>query len=91
MKTLRLVISGRVQGVGYRDWMAAAAERHGVAGWVRNRQDGRVEAVVHGAPDAVAALIAACREGPRLAVVHEIAEHPAEAWAEHGFRRFPTA
>ena len=91
MKTLRLVISGRVQGVGYRDWMVAEAERRGIAGWVRNRRDGTVEALVHGAPEKVDALIAACREGPRAAAVTEIRESPADPPGEPGFRRFPTA
>jgi acylphosphatase len=91
MKTLRLVIAGRVQGVGYRDWMVAEADRHGVTGWVRNRPDGTVEAVVHGGAAAVDALLAACRQGPRLAAVREIGESAAEPPGHTGFRRFPTA
>jgi acylphosphatase len=91
MRTVRLVISGRVQGVGYRDWMVGAAARHGVHGWVRNRRDGTVEAVVHGEPASVAALIADCREGPRLAEVSAIAEHAADPHEGDGFHRFSTA
>ena len=48
MSAKRLVISGRVHGVGYRDWMVARAEALGVSGWVRNRRDGSIEALVDG-------------------------------------------
>jgi len=59
-----VVIRGRVQGVGYRFWTEDAARERGLAGWVRNRHDGSVEAVFAGAPDAVHAMIEACRRGP---------------------------
>jgi acylphosphatase len=85
-----LVVSGRVQGVGYRDWLRFEAEARGISGWVRNREDGTVEAVVSGEREAVAALIEICREGPRLAVVSAIAQSDTVEpdWA--GFRRLPT-
>ena len=86
MNAKRLVIHGRVQGVGYRAWLTAAANRLGVSGWVRNRQDGSVEALLAGETDAIEELARACRRGPRLAMVSEIHEHPAEAPAEPGFR-----
>ena len=90
MTALRVVISGRVQGVGYRDWMLREAERHGVHGWVRNRRDGTVEALVAGESAAVRALLAACRRGPAMARVVEITEEFAEAPEMPGFRRLPT-
>ena len=67
-----LTISGRVQGVGFRYSVSEEAERLGVTGWVRNRRDGTVEAVIEGAPDAVEAVLAWARRGPRGASVTEV-------------------
>jgi acylphosphatase len=67
-----LVISGRVQGVGFRYSMSEEAERLGVTGWVRNRRDGTVEAALDGAADAVDAILAWARRGPRGANVTEV-------------------
>lgn len=67
-----VIISGRVQGVFFRAETQRVAERHGVAGWVRNRPDGTVEAVLEGAPGAVDSVLAWCKEGPHLAVVKEV-------------------
>lgn len=67
----RVVVHGSVQGVGFRVSVTRRAEERGVAGWVRNRPDGAVEAVFEGEPEAVEALVRFCREGPRGAsVVH---------------------
>ena len=60
-----VVIRGRVQGIGYRAWTEYTALERGLQGWVRNRRDGSVEALFVGPPDAVAAMIAACHQGPR--------------------------
>jgi len=68
----RVIVHGRVQGVFFRGTTEAEAARRGVAGWVRNRSDGCVEAVFEGDPDAVAALVAFCGRGPRHALVSQI-------------------
>jgi len=68
----RIVVEGAVQGVGYRDFTRRAALRLNISGWVRNRSDGAVEAVVRGAPADVEALIAAMRQGPRFALVQRL-------------------
>ena len=70
----RLVISGEVQGVFFRDSTREAAEAAGVAGWVRNREDGRVEAVLEGGEAAVERVAAFCRSGPDRARVTEVEE-----------------
>lgn len=87
---LRVVISGRVQGVGYRGWLLGRARKLGLAGWVRNRADGSVEALIAGEMAAVQDLLRACRRGPPLAHVSGIVEHPAEAPEGPGFVRRPT-
>jgi acylphosphatase len=70
--TLRLVIQGRVQGVWYRESMRIEAERLGVAGWVRNRRDGSVEATLQGEAGAVDALVRWAWNGPPAARVDAI-------------------
>lgn len=68
----RLLIRGRVQGVGYRYWMVDAAEARGIRGWVRNRRDGSVEAFVQGDDADVEAIVASCRRGPPAAHVASV-------------------
>lgn len=74
-----VIVRGRVQGVGYRAFVTREALRHGVAGWVRNRRDGSVEAVLSGAAEKVAAVIEACRRGPFAACVDAIDERQGAA------------
>lgn len=68
----RVVISGEVQGVYYRDTCRRQARAAGVRGWVRNRPDRTVEAVFEGPPDAVDRLVAWTRQGPELAIVDDV-------------------
>ena len=68
----RVVVHGLVQGVFFRDSTRRLAQRHGVAGWVANRQDGAVEAVFEGEADAVERLVAFSRAGPRGARVESV-------------------
>ena len=72
--TRRLVIAGRVQGVGFRYSMERKARGLGVTGWVRNRRDGGVEALVQGTPEAVAAITDWARHGPPGALVTDLKE-----------------
>ena len=87
MGARRLVIAGRVQGVGWRDWMVRRARALGLAGWVRNLPDGSVEALVAGNEAAVEEMLRACRRGPYAAEVESITEEWAEAPADPGFFR----
>lgn len=90
-RAVRLVIKGRVQGVGYRDWAIDAARALGLGGWVRNLRTGEVEALVSGPDAAVDRMIEACRRGPSIARVSDIEISPAAPPPERGFRRLPTA
>src|SRR5215470_11450261 len=65
----RVLIRGRVQGVGFRAWTEHEAARRALDGWARNRRDGSVEAVFSGAPDTVADMVEACRRGPPMSRV----------------------
>lgn len=90
MKAKHLVIVGKVQGVGFRDWMVAQAQRLRLSGWVRNRRDGAVEALIAGDIPAVEELSRLCRRGPRLAEVVSITETLADPPEEVGFHRAPV-
>lgn len=70
----QVTIRGRVQGVGYRAWVAHTAEGLGLEGWVRNRRDGSVEALFAGPVDIVAEMVAQCHRGPSMARVDAVVE-----------------
>ncbi len=70
--TRHLLVTGRVQGVGFRFYMERKARELGITGWVRNCRDGSVEAVIQGAPGPVETMIAWARRGPPSAVVAEV-------------------
>jgi acylphosphatase len=86
LETLRLVITGRVQGVGYRAWLQEEAMELELDGWVRNRADGSVEALVHGDKRKVDDLIKACKHGPSLSRVDKVTSEPAKWDGQTGFR-----
>ena len=91
MITLELHISGRVQGVGFRDALRDEARRLGVTGWVRNRRDGSVEALAQGDAAAVDALLAWARRGPPGSRVDDVRVRPSSSNVQHGsFERQPT-
>lgn len=81
----RVVVHGRVQGVWFRDATREVAQRHGVAGWVRNRPDGAVEALLEGDPRAVERVVDFCRLGPPRAEVTAVEVHEAPAAGLRGF------
>ena len=78
LKTLRLVIHGRVQGVFFRQSMQYEAQSLAIYGWVRNRSNGTVEAVVHGDPGAVDAIVGWAKRGPAQAQVVRVEIEPAD-------------
>jgi acylphosphatase len=76
---VHVTIRGRVQGVGYRAWVEDQATLNGLEGWVRNRQDGSVEAVFAGPAQDVDEMVALCRSGPPASHVHQVIDEPATA------------
>jgi acylphosphatase len=91
VRTVHVRISGRVQGVWYRGWTEETALGLGLAGWVRNRHDGDVEAVFSGAPEAVADMLARCADGPRAARVAAVTVIAEDLPGPDGFAVLPTA
>ncbi len=83
---MHVIVRGDVQGVGYRWYTREQALGLGVAGWVRNLGDGRVEAVFEGEPGAVDRLLQWCRSGPRTARVEDVDVREEVATGEEGFR-----
>lgn len=90
MKSVRVNIHGRVQGVWYRDWTVAEAGARKLNGWVRNRSDGTVEALFHGPAHHVDDMVQACHRGSPAAHVIRVDVEPSEPPAHEGFRREPT-
>jgi len=82
---------GRVQGVGFRAWVAEEAGRLGLDGWVRNRRDGSVEAVIAGPPERVEEMVQRFARGPVLARVDRVEKKPWDDDPGPGFHVLPTA
>lgn len=90
MQTVRVVVRGRVQGVGYRAWAEAEAAARGLRGWVRNRRDGTVEAVLSGDSEAVGAMLHVMRRGPAAAQVDSLDIGDWQGQVGRGFELLPT-
>jgi acylphosphatase len=88
---IRLIVRGRVQGVGFRWWTIRAARALGLDGWVRNRRDGAVEVLVIGEQVAAEKLAQACARGPAGAAVAGVERAAAEDDGSIGFSERPTA
>lgn len=73
----QVIVTGRVQGVGYRAWVDHRARAHGLEGWVRNRRDGSVEALFSGPADVVSEMVAQCRRGPSSSRVESVQDEAA--------------
>ncbi len=86
----RLIVRGRVQGVGFRNFVLVHARRIGVDGFVRNRKDGSVEALCVGTEAQVQELIAACHEGPPASQVDSVDVESAQGITDKGFKQLPT-
>src|SRR5262245_41691743 len=89
-RTVRVAIEGGVQGVGLRYWTERVAGELGLAGWVRNRRDGSVEAVFSGGPEAVAEMLERCRDGPPSAHVTAVKVVEEGGDPPSGFDVLPT-
>lgn len=86
VETVRVFISGFVQGVSYRSWLQGEARNRELHGWVRNRADGSVEALIHGDARMVDDLVRACRHGPDMARVDKVHSEPADYDGIENFR-----
>ncbi len=89
-RSVHVMISGRVQGVGYRAWCRRTAMGLGLSGWVRNRLAGEVEAVFCGNPASVEAMLAACEDGPGWARIDAVRVVSEVAPVEGGFEMLAT-
>jgi acylphosphatase len=90
-RTLQVRITGQVQGVGYRLWTEQAARQRGLSGWVRNRRDGSVEAVISGSDAAVTEMLGYFWQGPPASRVERVDAEPVVPPMQLGFRTLPTA
>jgi acylphosphatase len=88
MVTRQIRVSGRVQGVGYREALRIEAQRAGVSGWVRNRADGSVEALLQGGAEAVERILAWARRGPGMAGVTHLDAGPPAREFDRSYSRF---
>jgi acylphosphatase len=89
-KAVNAVISGKVQGVWFRSWTEEQARKRGLAGWVRNRSDGTVEALFAGPAEKVDDMVKACHQGPPHARVAGVAVTPASFPRGEGFEQRST-
>ena len=87
---VRIRLSGRVQGVFFRNWTIEVARALGVRGWVRNRSDGSVEILAFADPATLEGFIDRCREGPKAAAVEYVSVRETQEAAPPGFTREPT-
>lgn len=91
MRTVHAVVKGRVQGVWFRGWTVDQAIARGLSGWVRNRMDGTVEALIHGPAAQVNGMLEALWQGPPSARVDDVAfRETDETPGFSGFRQYPT-
>lgn len=91
IKSVHVIISGRVQGVWFRAWTQKKAVALGLTGWVKNCPDGTVEALFSGPEDHVETMLKSCQKGPPLARVENIQQSPANAPESSEFSLLPTA
>jgi acylphosphatase len=90
VKSVRVVIQGRVQGVWFRGWTLQQAQQRNISGWVRNRRDGTVEALFSGPAEEVDKMINACRIGPPVARVESLTQYPSDPPEDEGFHSLAT-
>ena len=90
LTSLRVRIEGFVQAVGFRNFVIHEANRLGLDGWVRNRSDGTVEALISGSTKLVESFVAACMKGPEGSLVKNIDLFKSEPPEEKGFHRRPS-
>lgn len=88
--TKRIVIEGKVQGVGFRWWITEWANARDLEGWVRNRREGTLEALFHGPEESVNHMVEACQHGPQAARIRKVRQYDDEPPEDPGFIQRPT-